>query len=150
MTQEERQDLRNWRQEHGRFVARETGTRFLRPLCQYDIRMQAPPQKVAQSLGDLGRMPHTIAMQEARAHAQETAARPDIDPDDDLRGAMLQGLVRSGLFPDAGGAEAAPGANEAPPPVAGHPLVQLALVMLLAKNPRKRGEGGLISPARYM
>lgn len=147
------QEIRDWRKEHGRFVARETGTDYVPPIADYDPKTQVLPEKVAQSLGDLGRMPHPVAMEEARAHAEEIAARPDIDPDDDLRGAMLQRLVRSGLFPATGEtAEPDPSRNmtdmTTPPTttrpttvavrLTEHPLVKLALVTLLTKDPRKR------------
>lgn len=143
------QALRDWRQEHGRFVARETGTEYLRPICAYDRRTQRMPEKVAQSLGDMGRMPHPVAMEEARAHVQEMAARPDIDPDDDMRGAMLQRIARSGMFPDAMASEAAQESNEAKiSPIAGHPIVQLGIVTLLATDPRKRREDEISSSSR--
>lgn len=96
--QAERDTLKDWRREHGRLVARETGVRYLPPVADYEPPVDRLPEKVALSLGDLGLMPHRIAQDESEAHLSEIAHRPDIDPAADLRGAMLQRLARSDAF----------------------------------------------------
>lgn len=131
-TQDERHSLKDFRRDFGRFIARETGTEFVPAALEFDPPTQRLPEQVALSLGDLGRMPHHVAMQEAQAHCETLARRPDIDEDDDLRGALLQRLARCAAFPPADVTGALHGGDRAEL----HPLTQYAVVCIATAKQR--------------
>lgn len=92
--------------EERRFIAAETGTDYVSALDTFDEPTQRLPEAVAQSLGDRGRLPMDLAIQESELFLAEIARRPDIDPEGPdvelpdgsrmsaFRAAMLQRLAR--------------------------------------------------------
>lgn len=64
-----------------RFVAGETGVKYIEDADTFDIPITKTRDPVAKSLGDVGRMTFDIAAQESKLFLQEIARARDIDPD---------------------------------------------------------------------